>query len=56
MLKPRSIATTATFVGLMIGVFHDGTQLPMTTAIAVMGGCSLVCYVFLVRGAKATPA
>lgn len=39
----------AAVVGGTVGVIHDGTQLPMTGAIAVMGCGAFLTYVFIVR-------
>lgn len=39
----------AAVVGGTVGVIHDGTQLPMTGAIAVMGIGAFLTYLFIVR-------
>ncbi|WP_028878276.1 Bcr/CflA family multidrug efflux MFS transporter [Terasakiella pusilla] len=39
----------AAVVGGTVGVIHDGTQLPMTGAIALMGAGAFLTYVFIVR-------
>lgn len=38
--------------GFAVGALHDGTALPMTGTIAVMGTLSLIAYWTLVRGTK----
>ena len=39
----------AALVGVLVGQFHDGTQVPMATAIAAMGMCTCAGYFVLVR-------
>ncbi|MDP6572876.1 MAG: multidrug effflux MFS transporter [Rhodospirillales bacterium] len=39
----------AALVGVLVGQFHDGTQAPMTTAIAAMGVCTFAGYFMLIR-------
>lgn len=43
---------TAAAVSFSIGLLDDGTQIPMTLAIALMGILSIVSYLVLVRGAN----
>lgn len=43
---------TAALASFLIGWFDDGTQIPMTSAIALMGLLSFFSYVSLVRGGK----
>ena len=42
-------------ISFAIGQFDDATQIPMTTAIAVMGLCSFLSYLFIVRPASKVP-
>ena len=39
----------ASVIGLVVGQLHDGTQVPMTTTIAVMGLCTLGSFFLLVN-------
>jgi DHA1 family bicyclomycin/chloramphenicol resistance-like MFS transporter len=39
----------AALVGLLVGQFHDGTQMPMASAIAAMGVCTFAGYFILLR-------
>ncbi len=39
----------AALIGVLVGQFHDGTQAPMTTAIAAMGVCTFAGYFLLIR-------
>ena len=46
-------------VGIAAGAFHDGTQMPMATAIMVMATAALAGYLLLswpVRGEAGTAA
>jgi MFS transporter, DHA1 family, multidrug resistance protein len=40
--------TLAAGIGLAVGQLDDGTQIPMTTAVAVMGWCAFLSFVFLI--------
>ena len=42
----------AALVGVLVGQFHDGTQVPMATAIAAMGACTFAGYFVLLRGRR----
>lgn len=44
----------ASLVGVAVGQLHDGTQLPMTTAIGIMGVAALCAYTVLVVWPKRT--
>ncbi|KJS41669.1 MAG: major facilitator transporter [Rhodospirillaceae bacterium BRH_c57] len=47
-----SLGATA---GGLVGLFHNGTTVPMTVTIALMGAASLAAYAFIVRGAVEVP-
>ena len=41
--------TIAACVGISVGVLHNGTQIPMTTAIALMGGLTFMTYLVFIK-------
>lgn len=41
--------------GGMVGLFHNGTTMPMAVIIAIMATASLAAYAFIVRGAQEVP-
>lgn len=41
--------TIAACVGVSVGILHDGTHIPMTAAIALMGSLTFIVYLFFIR-------